>query len=99
MTLSSESGYSDWKHMSELLSEHETSPHHMKAYQSWSECKRWREGFKWLVSVIGFLGSQNLAFRGKSGLLYQRNNGNFRKILEFIGKFDVIIADHLWRIK
>lgn len=120
MSLSTESGYSDWKHMSELLSEHETSPHHMRAYQSWRECnqrlrlgktidsenqriiqsetERWREVFKRLVFVIEYLGSQNLAFRGKSDLLFQRNNGNFLKLLEFIGKFDVVIADHLRRI-
>lgn len=27
--------------------------------------------------------------------LYARDNGNFLKILEFVGKFDVIIAEHL----
>ncbi|KAJ8882263.1 hypothetical protein PR048_018751 [Dryococelus australis] len=105
MSLSSESGYSDWKHMSELLSEHETSPHHMKAYQSWSECSQRLHLGKMIDSENHRIlpneterWRENLAFRGKSDLIYQRNNRNFLKILAFIGKFDVIIADHLQRI-
>lgn len=119
-SLSSETGYSDWKHMSELLSEHERSPGHMRAFQFWKECstrlrvnktidaehqkmiknevERWKEVFKRIVYVIEFLGSQNLAFRGASDKLYDRNNGNFLKLLEFVGKFDIIIAEHLRRI-
>ncbi|CAG9831340.1 unnamed protein product [Diabrotica balteata] len=38
LSLSSEIGFNDWKHMSELLTEHERSPGHMKAFQSWKEC-------------------------------------------------------------
>ncbi len=119
-SLSSGTGYSDWKHMSQLLSEHEKSPGHMKAFQSWMECskrlrlgktidcenqrvirnevERWKEVFKRIVLMIEFLGSQNLAFRGKTDQLYSRDNGNFLKLLEFVGKFDVVIADHLRRI-
>lgn len=37
ISLASVSGYSDWTHLSQLLSEHEKSPAHMKAYQLWME--------------------------------------------------------------
>ncbi|GBM71086.1 Zinc finger MYM-type protein 5 [Araneus ventricosus] len=45
MSLSSASGYSDWKHMYEQLSAHEKSPNHMRAYQLWMDfSKRVRLG-------------------------------------------------------
>ncbi|XP_043469454.1 zinc finger MYM-type protein 1-like [Leptopilina heterotoma] len=121
ISLSSEYGYCDWKHMSELLSEHEKSSGHMKAFQSWvefaqrlsknktidsenqriikNEVKRWIEVLKRIIWAIGFLGSQNLAFRGKTDQLYLRDNGNFLKLFEFIGKFDPVIAEHLRSIE
>ncbi|XP_051170468.1 zinc finger MYM-type protein 1-like [Leptopilina boulardi] len=121
ISLSTESGYCDWKHMSELLSEHEISPGHMKAFQSWvefaqrlskdktidsenqriikNEVKRWTEVLKRIIWAIKFLGSQNLALRGKTDQLYLRDNGNFLKLFEFIGKFDPIIAEHLRSIE
>lgn len=119
-SLSSETGYCDWKHMSELLSEHEISPGHMTAFQSWKECslrlemgktidaehqtmiqsevERWQEVLKRIIIFIQFLGSQNLAFRGTSDQLNNRENGNFLKLVEFVGKFDAVIAEHLRKI-
>lgn len=116
-SLSSKDGYCDWKHVSESLSEHEKSPRHMKAFQSWTEynlrlskdktidsenqkiikneIRRWTEVLKRIIWAIKILGSQNLAFRGKTDQLYERNNGNFLKLFEFIGKFDSVIAEHL----
>lgn len=120
LSLSSEIGFNDWKHMSELLSEHERSPGHMKAFQSWKECSlrlemgktidaehqkmiqaevgRWQEVLKRIIIFIQFLGSQNLAFRGSSDQLYVRENGNFLKLVEFVGKFDPVIAEHMRKI-
>lgn len=120
MSLTSAAGYSDWGHTYQLLSEHEKSPAHMKAFQTWMElskrlrcektidaenqriirkqAERWREVLKRLVYIIQFLGSQNLAFRGKSDKIFMRNNGNFLKLVEYISKFDVILADHLGKI-
>jgi hypothetical protein len=37
ISLSSSTGFSDWKHMSELLSEHEKSVNHMRTFQLWTE--------------------------------------------------------------
>ncbi|XP_054283324.1 zinc finger MYM-type protein 1-like [Macrosteles quadrilineatus] len=118
--LTSENGYCDWKHMSGLLSEHEGSPSHMQAFQTWMDCsirlkssktidaknqemikrevERWKEVIKRIVILIEFLGSQNLAFRGSSDKLNERGNGNFLKLVEFVGKFDVVIAEHIRKI-
>lgn len=120
ISLSYKSGYSDWRHMHELLCEHEKCPGHMKAFQNWvefstrlrlgvtidcenqriikQEVERWREVFKRIVFMIEFLASQNLAFRGKTETLYSRDNGNFLKLMEFIGNFDAVTAEHLRRI-
>ena len=120
ISLTSKSGYCDWKHMSELLSEHEKSPGHMKAFQDWvefssrlrlgktidcekqriikNEVERWKEVFRRIVLMIEFLASQNLALRGNTDKLYSRDNGNFLKLTEFIGKFDLVMAEHLRRI-
>jgi hypothetical protein len=110
----------NWKHMSELLSEHEKSVNHMRTFQLWTElyqrlrlgktinvenqkiieneARRWTEVFKRLISAIQFLASQNISFRGNTETLYARDNGNFLKLLEFIGKFDIVIGDHVRRI-
>jgi hypothetical protein len=99
ISLSSSTGFSDWKHMSELLSEHEKSVNHMRTFQLWTElyqhlrlgktidvenqkiieneALRWTEVFKRLISVIQFLASQNISFRGNTETLYARDNGNF----------------------
>lgn len=50
---------------------------------------------KLLVLMIEFFGSQNLGLCGGSDKLYSKNNRNFLKLLEYVGKFDPIIAEHL----
>lgn len=118
--LTSSTGFSDWIHMSQLLSDHEKSPAHMNAFDSWvelntrlksgttidaenqrvidSETRRWTEVLKRLIYAVQFLGSQNLAFRGETDSLFERNNGNFLKLVEFISKFDFVMDDHLRRV-
>lgn len=54
---------------------------------------------KRIVLVVEFLASQNLAFRGNTDNLYARNNGNFLKLIEFIGQFDAKIAEYKRRIQ
>lgn len=63
-----------------------------------NEVEYWKEVFKCIVYMTETLGSQNLEFQGASDKLYDINNGNFLKLLEFVGKLDIIIAKHLWRI-
>ena len=49
------------------------------------------------LNYVKFLGTQSLAFRGTSERLYELNNGNFLKLVEAIGQFDVVL-EHLKRI-
>lgn len=62
------------------------------------EGKRWYEVIKRIIFVIQFLATQNLAFRGKSNKLYERNNGNFLKCIEMLEKFDPFILEHTRRV-
>lgn len=48
-----------------------------------------------IIEIIKFLGAQNLAFRGSSDKLYEKNNGNFLKLIELFAKFDPIIESHI----
>lgn len=63
-----------------------------------SETGRWKEVLTRLICIIQFLGSQSLAFRGQKDKLFERNNGNFLKLVEFVSKFDVVMADHVRRV-
>lgn len=63
-----------------------------------NESKRWYEVIKRIIFVVQFLGKQNLAFRGNSNKLYDRNNGNFLKCIEMLEKFDPFISEHTRRV-
>lgn len=62
------------------------------------EKERWYNVIKRIIYVVQFLSSQNMAFRGKSSKLYDRNNGNFLKCIEMLGKFDPTITEHIRRV-
>lgn len=66
--------------------------HHEKIYQS--EVLRWKEVLVRLFSIVKFLASQSLAFRGKSDVLFKRDNGNFLKLVECISQFDPVLSEH-----
>lgn len=92
-------GSNDWRHVSTILKEHETSNSHLRAHQTWiefssrlkskktiddsnqrileSEKKYWNAVLQRIVSVIQFLGQQNLAFHGSSGQLYNKTTAIF----------------------
>lgn len=61
------------------------------------ETKYWQAVIERIFYVIQFLGEQNLAFRGSSNKLFEKNNGNFLKCIEMISKFDPIMSEHTKR--
>lgn len=63
-----------------------------------AETHRWEAVLERLLSIIIFLSEQGLALRGDSDVLYQRNNGNFLKTVEFLAKFDNVMAEHVRKI-
>lgn len=63
-----------------------------------AETEHWHQVLKRLLCIVQFLGTQGLAFRGKKDVLFERNNGNFLKLVEHIAKFDVFMAEHVRRI-
>lgn len=63
------------------------------------EKKRWYAVVERIIAVIQLLSQQCLAFRGSSDKLYERDNGNFLKIIEMIAKFDNVMAEHIRRVQ
>lgn len=64
-----------------------------------NEVGHWKDVLKRFMYVNEFLDSQNLAFRGQKDALFDRSNGNFLKLTEFISKFDWVLLGHVRRIK
>ena len=64
-----------------------------------SQTEQWRQILRRLLDVTMFLGERGLAFRGNSHLVGDPGNGNFLGILELIGRYDPVMADHLAKVK
>jgi hypothetical protein len=63
------------------------------------QIKFWRNIIKRIIAVVQMLTSQNLAFRGSSDRLFEKNNGNFLKCIEMLSKFDPILEEHLRKVQ
>lgn len=63
--------------------------------QEQTELKYWREILYRIVSVIKFLASRGLAFRGTNETFGSSSNGNFLGILEVLSEHDALLAAHI----
>ena len=63
------------------------------------EVQHWRDVLERLIGLIRTHAAQNLALRGTSDKLFDTNNGNFLKFVEYISTFDPVMKDHLRRIQ
>jgi hypothetical protein len=61
------------------------------------DLKYWREVLLRVASVIKFLASRGLAFRGNEHKFGSQHNGNYLGILELLAEFDPFLANHIQR--
>lgn len=59
----------------------------------------WVEVLKRIISVIKFLASRELAFRGTDERLGERRNGNYLGLLELLAEYDPLLKDHINRME
>lgn len=59
------------------------------------EKEYWKKVLERIVSVIKFLSSRGLAFRGDNEILGSQHNGNYLGILELIAEYDPFLSSHL----
>ena len=55
----------------------------------------WRNVLPRVVSVVKFLASRGLPFRGRDEKIRSNYNGNFLGIIELLAQYDAFLADHL----
>ncbi|XP_023214961.1 zinc finger MYM-type protein 1-like [Centruroides sculpturatus] len=63
------------------------------------EVEHWDKVLRRLIALTMIMAQQNIPFRGSSDKVYEENNGNFLKILEFLAEFDLVMEKHLMRAK
>ena len=64
-----------------------------------SNVQKWKEILHRILHAILFLGEPGLAFRGDSNRLDDPNNGNFLGILELLSHYDLVLKQHLDRVR
>lgn len=63
------------------------------------EENHWKELLLRLIAVVKCLAKNNIAFRGTKEKLGEDNNGNFLGNIEMIGEFDLVMREHIRRVR
>uniref|UniRef100_A0A2N9EVA5 TTF-type domain-containing protein n=1 Tax=Fagus sylvatica TaxID=28930 RepID=A0A2N9EVA5_FAGSY len=59
---------------------------------------RWKLILARIIGVVKTLSRNSLPFRGSNEKIYEKNNGLFCQLIEFLAEFDPIMKDHLRRV-
>jgi hypothetical protein len=59
---------------------------------------RWKLILAQIIRVVKTLSRNSLPFRGSNKKIYEKNNGLFCQLIEFLAEFDPIMKDHLRRV-
>ncbi|XP_026400238.1 zinc finger MYM-type protein 1-like [Papaver somniferum] len=87
-----------WKELEIRLHKNETIDKEIHE-QIKREKEYWKQVLIRIVAVIRTLAKNNLAFRGTNDKVGVANNGNFLSFIEMIAEFDLVMQEHLRRIK
>ena len=63
------------------------------------EKEHWEKVLVRIITIIKYISKNNLAFHGTNEKIYQKGNGNFLSLIELLAKFDLVMQEHVKRIK
>ena len=88
--------YIKWRELERRINEN--SEIHSQLNENLTQnVKRWRDIL--ILSIILFLGERGLVFRGSSDKIGDPHNGNFLGLLELLANYDLILQEHLNKVK
>uniref|UniRef100_H3BBS4 HAT C-terminal dimerisation domain-containing protein n=1 Tax=Latimeria chalumnae TaxID=7897 RepID=H3BBS4_LATCH len=101
-----------WHKLLEKLPEQERSNQHQHCYWQWrnlqqslqaksrnKSSQKQRALLERLLDATLFLASRNMAFKGSSSKIGYAYSGNFLGVLELISHYDLLLHDHLAKVK